>query len=186
MATERTITELLALFADNSAGDISEQDCRDLIVSLSGSYGGMHISGAVQTVFSGTSTDGSNAVKMLGTTILSAASRDMDMPVSNRLRHTGAPTRFHELNIALSVISAANSKTYGFYIAKNGIVDTASLIRRKQGTGSDVGALSMVFHVELAQTDYIEIFIENQTDTTSMTVTQSEWLLSHQVTQSLL
>ncbi len=109
---------------------------------------------------------------MLGTTVVSGAVRDVDMPANNRLRYTGAPTRFHKVTAALSVISAASSKVFGFYIAKNGTVDTASLIRRKQGTSSDVGALALEFHVQLALNDYIEVFIEGQTDTTNMTVTQ--------------
>ncbi len=166
--TERTIAELLVLFADNATGDISEQDCRDLIVSLANAYGGMHISSSVETVIATVSTP----VKVLGTTLVSAAIRDMDMPANNRLRYTGAPTRFFNIHVAMSMVSAASNKVFGFYIAKNGTVDTASLITRKQGTSSDVGAVPLEFHAELAINDYIEVYVENQTDNTNVTVQQ--------------
>ncbi len=166
--TERTIADLLALLADNTTGDISEQDLRDVVVSLADSYGGMRISSAVETSIALVSTP----VKCLGTTTISSAARDMDMPANNRLRYIGAPTRYHEMTMALSVISASSNKVFGFYIAKNGTVDAASLITRKQGTSSDVGALSLTFHVGLATNDYVELFVENQTDATNITVNQ--------------
>jgi hypothetical protein len=170
--TERTVAELLVLLADNTTGAISEQDIRDMLVSLADSYGGLHISAAVETSIAATSMDGSNAVKILGTTVISTANRGMDMPANNRLRYTGAPTRFFELNAVLSVISASSNKVFGFYLAKNGTVDTGSLITRKQGTSTDVGALALNYHVRLTTNDYVEVFIENQTDNTNMTVNQ--------------
>lgn len=42
--TVRTTAALLALFADNTTGDISAQDLRDMIVSVHGVYGGMYFS----------------------------------------------------------------------------------------------------------------------------------------------
>jgi len=166
--TQRTIAELLALLADNSTGDISEQDLRDVVVSLANSYGGFHVSTPIETAIALVNTP----VKALGTTTVSGAVRGMDMPADNRLRYTGAPTRFHTIRAALSVISAASNKVFEFYIAKNGVVDTTSGIRRKQGTSSDEGALALEFHIQLAQNDYVEVWVENVTDASNMTITR--------------
>lgn len=43
--TARTLTQILALLADNSSQDISAQDVRDMVVSLYGNYGGMFVHG---------------------------------------------------------------------------------------------------------------------------------------------
>ena len=47
--TVRTRAQILALLADNNAGDISPQDMRDAIVTLHGVYGGLRISNNVTT-----------------------------------------------------------------------------------------------------------------------------------------
>ena len=41
METFRTRADLLTLFADNIAGDISEQDLRDFVVSILGGFGSL-------------------------------------------------------------------------------------------------------------------------------------------------
>lgn len=43
--TIRSLADLLALLADNSSGDISAQDVRDVVVSLHGVYGEMYVTG---------------------------------------------------------------------------------------------------------------------------------------------
>ena len=40
--TARSLTALQTLLADNSAGDISAQDLRDMLVSILGVYGGLY------------------------------------------------------------------------------------------------------------------------------------------------
>jgi hypothetical protein len=50
--TERTLAALQAMFADNTAGNISPQDIRDMLVSVLGGYG--EISDAGSTSISGT------------------------------------------------------------------------------------------------------------------------------------
>jgi len=57
--TERTIAELLSTyFPDNVAGDISPQDCRDLLVSLRGGYCSAYHPGASPSVSNNGTTTG--------------------------------------------------------------------------------------------------------------------------------
>jgi hypothetical protein len=44
--TQRDTTSLLALFADNTSGNISPQDLRDGVVSILGGYGGLRADGS--------------------------------------------------------------------------------------------------------------------------------------------
>lgn len=94
---------------------------------------------------------------------------DDDGAVSNRLRYTGLKTQNFNVSAHISSTAAANNRTYTWYIAKNGTIVTESAIQRKQGTGSDVGALGLSWNVELAENDYVEIWVENNTDTVDVT-----------------
>lgn len=49
METNRTLAAVLALLADNTAGDISPQDIRDLVVSLFANYGIIGVAGGSTT-----------------------------------------------------------------------------------------------------------------------------------------
>lgn len=56
-----------------------------------------------------------------------------------------------------------------FRIAKNGTTLAGSQIRRKIGTGADVASLGLGYIVELAPTDYVEVFVSCDTSNTEIT-----------------
>lgn len=165
--TERTLNDLLTnLFQDGQPeGSIDPQDMRDLIVSLVPGYGSMYISSSAETTIALVNTP----VKVAGTTTAGAKLRDITH-TNGRLTYTGAPIRAFIIDVALSLIVAANNKVMAIYIAKNGTPVAASEQHRKAGTGADVGNASMVVEVELNTDDYIEVFIENTTDDTNATI----------------
>lgn len=82
--TPRTKSALAALFADNTAGDISPQDLRDFLESMSLPFGEMYVSTPATTTTGSAGTFG----KVAGTTTLGDANL-FDMPANNRLRYTG-------------------------------------------------------------------------------------------------
>lgn len=87
--TPRTKAALATLFADNVAGDISPQDLRDFLESMSLPFGEMYVSTPSATTITGASFQ-----KLNGTTTLGQANL-FDMPASNRLRYTGSvPMKF--------------------------------------------------------------------------------------------
>ncbi len=165
--TERTLNDLLTnLFQDGQgAGSISEQDMRDLIVSLIPGYSSMYISSSAETSIAGVNTP----VKVAGTTTEGAKLRDFTH-TNGRLTYTGAPIRAFIITAALSFTVAANSKVIAFHIAKNGTPIAASEQHRKAGIGADVGSTTVLVEVELNTDDYVELFVENTTDDTNATV----------------
>lgn len=126
-------------------------------------HGCMYISTPAATTISTADTP----VKVAGTHTLDM-SNNFDEPVDGRLRYTGEATKTFFVNAAISM-TGGNNNTYSFYIAKNGTVNPATQVQRKLSTGADVGALALFGCVSLATNDYIEIFVENNGDTTNMT-----------------
>jgi hypothetical protein len=64
----------------------------------------------------------------------------------------------------------ANNKIYSFYIYLNGTKLPASKQSRKISSGGDVGSLGISSIVELAPGDYIEVWVENNTDGSNITI----------------
>lgn len=158
------------LFKDNTAGDISPQDLRDLVESLHLNFGTIYMSTAVETVIS----SGDTWTKSLGTTT-SVSLRGFDMPANNRLRYTGTPSVHLHGIITLTSSTAAANKTlgYGAYFyddsAASGSVITSTEIRRRH-TSTDIGAAAVAFDQVVDTNDYIELHIKNITDSTNATV----------------
>ena len=138
------------------------------VASLGGghSHAGMYISSAVETVIAGASTP----AKALGTTILGAVAQDFDMPANNRLRYIGSQTSHFWVTVALSMTSASNIQVLSLTIAKNGTVDASTTIERKVGTGSDIGAAAVNGMFELAEDEYVELWVANETTGGNITV----------------
>ena len=106
--------------------------------------------------------------KVLGTTTANALSSFTH--ASNRLTYTGATTRYFKISASpISMISAGTNIRASLKFAKNGTV-IGYPVTRKINTGSDVGACSLSFDVSLATNDYVEIFVTNETNTSSVTV----------------
>lgn len=87
----------------------------------------------------------------------------------NRLTYTGALTRDFRILVAATVTSGANNEI-GLYIAKNGSVVTNSeqYITANAAGRAEGGSCQTV--ISLATNDYIELFVENDTAATNITV----------------
>ncbi len=171
--TERSLSALLSLLADNAGGDISAQDMRDVVVSLLPDNGAIFISTSAATTMTLVDT----YYEVAGTTTLSSVVRDFDMPANGRLRYTAAPTRRTTVAGTISMTSDTNNQVIGFKLAKNGVVNDNTIVTRKVGTGSDVGNVMLAGAFSLAQNDYVSCFIENQTSA-GTTVTLEHMVLS--------
>lgn len=178
--TARTITDLLTnVFQDGQAANsITAQDMRDLIVSFQTEHCGMYISASAATTIVTPGT----YVKVAGTTTeIGGASAGMTMPANNRLDYdaaaAGLPTRHFHITASMSMICASNNQNVGFALAKNGVVLPNSVIRRKIGTGADVGSMPLTWDLELSSTDYVEVWVTNETSTATVTMEQMTFSL---------
>jgi hypothetical protein len=129
------------------------------------SGGNIYITSVSTTTISSSSTP----VKISGTTSTANLFR-FTAPVSNRMVYDGTKTRKFQVMAAISMTSPSNNKIYKFYIAKNGTVLPETGQLRKIASGSDVGALSIFGVVELVPGDYVEVWVENTTDNSNITI----------------
>ncbi len=129
-------------------------------VEIRPGYGEIYLTTPVETVIAAASTP----AKALGTTALGPGltAVDFDMPANNRLRWIGSETRVMHVAASFSMTAASNSIVVALYVAKNDVVLPASRVRRKIGTGSDVGTGAMHVAVEMDPNDYLEVWLENE------------------------
>ena len=116
------------------------------------------------TTISGTGTP----VKVAGTTTSQAITQKFTNS-DNRATYTGAISRTFRVTAVLSCTSG-NNHQIGVYIAKNNSVqnETESYITTN-GSGRAEGA-KVQGVIDLAENDYVEIFVENNTSITNVTV----------------
>ncbi len=166
--TPRTISALLTLFADNTTGAISEQDARDLIVSFSPSLGGMFMEGNTSAT---TVALVSTWYKIAGATTAYGSLVDFTMPASNRLTYGGTVSRHFSIVAALAVTSGSASQEGKIALYKNGAIVTGATMGFKTVAIGDPTSVPFVAQVELAPTDYVELYIQNVTGGTDLTAT---------------
>lgn len=87
----------------------------------------------------------------------------------NRATYVGVVSRIFSVTAAMSLSSGNNNKI-GVYIAKNGTVISDSEIYVTANASGRVEGASVQVITELSTNDYIEIFVENDTATTDITV----------------
>ena len=162
--TKRSTAQILALLGNNTAGDISAQDLRDVVVSLIPSFGRVSMySNATETIISGAG----NFTKVLGTTTMSGSEVDFDDDggTSNRLRYTGASPRHLVIraNASSTTSPSANQRVlFKFWhydsSAGSGSYITSSEAESTAGTAGGARGLDPVFGDVLVGTnDYIEL-----------------------------
>lgn len=128
---------------------------------------------ATETVISSTGV----AVKVLGTTVLNAITQKFTMPANNRLTYVGAQTKTFKVAISVSFTSN-NNKKIGFFVAKNGSLILSSEAYFTSSNGS--AALNVQSLVTMETDDYIELFVENDTDTSNVTVETMSMIITEQ------
>ena len=163
--TQRSYAEILALFPNNTSGDISEQDLRDYVDSVKPPFGSVSIDTPAAT----TIVTPGDFVKAAGSTIV-GDSYLMTPDASGRITYNGASDRHFHIVASVSMTCAGVNQLLGFRIAKNGTTIAASQLRRQVGTGADIGSTALHADVTLSQNDYLELFLTNYTSTNQVTV----------------
>lgn len=107
--------------------------------------------------------------KVLGATT-SASVTSKFTNTDNRATYVGSLDRFFKVTTTLSM-NSGNNNQIGIYIAKNGVVLPESEIYITTNSGGRAEAAVVQTLVQLTTNDYIEIFVENDTSTSNITVT---------------
>lgn len=108
------------------------------------------------------------AYKVLGTTTANAINQKFTH-TNNRATYTGQIQRDFQVT-AIVTFTTGNNKVVGLYVAKNGnTVSDSEMYATSSGSGR-AESISVQTILNLVEDDYIELFIENETDTSSITV----------------
>lgn len=127
-------------------------------------YGEIYMSaGAATTITSGT------PIKALGTTTLGRAAQ-FDMPANNRLRYTGAKTSIFDCSVNTSAESDGGAQLFSIFLSDTGTVDLTSEIDLQISNPNEHVVLGTCFLVELAQNEYVELFIDTAAGNPDVTV----------------
>jgi len=156
-------TYVSGITSDNNKSRWSE--CRG--IPNSSAISGYYMNGnTTATVISAIGT----AVKVAGTTT-SAAITQKFTNTDNRSTYNGAILRDFKVTVVLSA-NSGNNNEIGIYIAKNGTLITESeiYITTNAGGRAEGGVVQTI--VALTQDDYIEVFVENSTSDTNITVSE--------------
>ena len=105
-------------------------------------------------------------------TWLSGAAESFSISAAGRLTYTGLSAQVFDVDAVISVNAASGSPDASLLIAKNGTVIAATKIGNRLESTHDHN-LSTLWNLSLSTNDYIEIFIENNTNTVDFTVTRA-------------
>lgn len=108
-------------------------------------------------------------VKAAGTTTSSAVTSKFTN-TTNRATYVGALDRYFKVTATMS-LSSGNNNQIGAYVAKNGTILSDSGMFATTNSGGRVESVFIQTLVELTENDYIEIFVENNSSTSNITVT---------------
>lgn len=127
--------------------------------------GNVYMTTAAATNFSAINTP----TKVLGTTAATGLFR-VTSPASNQLKYTGSKTRSFQVICSMTATQTSSNKYFSFYIAKNGVILPESRQEVKIINSTDQGAITLSCTTNMAPNDYIEVWVENETATNSLTV----------------
>lgn len=127
--------------------------------------GNIYLSSITANTFSAVNTP----VKIAGTTTSASLFRTSS-PTNNRLTYTGHKQRRFSVICSLSSVAASNNKNFTFYIVKNGTILPESKQFMKCSSQVDRGSITLTCTVSMAPNDYLEVWVENNSDNSTVTV----------------
>lgn len=169
--TQRSLSAILALLADNTSGDISPQDVRDTVISLRNRIAGISVAAAAAAAV--TISDTTTYFEITAPTWTLDANGDADFDQSDgngRLTYLGAADVRARINATLSFTSAANDQVLHFRVMKNGTTVAATEVQVKAGTGTYQITIPLVALLVLATGDNISLSVRNETSAANITV----------------
>lgn len=111
--------------------------------------------------------------KAAGTTTLgSTYNMDNAAGISNRLRYTGSKTKMFHVAVTFSAYSAGSNDIMYARVYKNGVPLNNCLVSAKLGGSGDRTSTAIHVMANLAQNDYLELYVRNSSAASNITVTE--------------
>jgi hypothetical protein len=168
--TQRSLAAIIALLANNTAGDISAQDMRDVVETLRMRSGQLSIAdgaGAAMTILNTTDYVEATAPAW---TLLAASDGFNESGGNGRLTYIGVADVMVQIALSLSFSCASNNQILHLRIGKNGTTDPTAEAQRKIGIGTDVGSTALHLITTMSTGDYLSLWVRNETSTAAPTI----------------
>jgi hypothetical protein len=108
-------------------------------------------------------------VKVAGTFVTDAAA-SFTTDATGRLTYTGSTTTVVQFVASVTLVPVGTNQLLTIQLAKNGTPITNAKMTRTVSSGAS-GNVSIVFNISMATSDYIELFVANNSSTNDITVT---------------
>jgi len=108
-------------------------------------------------------------VKVAGTFITDAAA-SFTTDATGRLTYTGSTTTVVQFVASVTLVPVGTNQLLTIQLAKNGVPITNAKMTRTVSAGAS-GNVSIVFNISMATSDYVELFVANNSSTNDITVT---------------
>ena len=174
--TPRSLADLLSFVIIGGSKRIIAQVLRDILVSLKPSRGSFSMGTASGTAIAVAGT----YYKVAGTT--TAGRLHNFTHANNRLTYTGTPDLNVDIFGSLSMTTAGTSDILGMKMAKGGVNIDESIVLRKVGTGTDIGAAAIVGEATLSTGEYLELFVTNTDDNQDVTIEECNIIVNGSLT----
>jgi hypothetical protein len=168
--TQRTVSAILALLADNAAGDISPQDIRDAFVSWRMGHGQIYVAAADSGDITISDSVSYFEATAMTWTLSSGAHLWDESDGNGRLTYTGTVAMTCHIACTISYTCASSSQVLHWRIGKNGTTDEAGEVQDKIGTGTDVQSTAIHLITSVSNGDHISLFARNATSTANVTI----------------
>ena len=108
-------------------------------------------------------------VKVAGTFITDVAA-SFTTDATGRLTYTGSTTTVVQFVASVTLVPVGTNQLLTIQLAKNGVPITNAKMTRTVSAGAS-GNVSIVFNISMATSDYVELFVGNNSSTNDITVT---------------
>ena len=108
-------------------------------------------------------------VKVAGTFVTDAAA-SFTTDATGRLTYTGSTTTVVQFVASVTLVPVGTNQLLTIQLAKNGVPITNAKMTRTVSAGAS-GNVSIVFNISMATSDYVELFVANNSSTNDITVT---------------
>jgi hypothetical protein len=166
--TQRSVSDILTVLADNNSGQISPQDLRDGFVTWRLGYAQLYMAEGAEATVTIASTAAYYEVTG-GTWTLTAGGLYFDESAGNgRLTYTGDADVLVYAACMFSVNAASNNVVTHWMLGLNGVQQEESEVHRYISTGADVGAAAVHGLFQLSTGHYLSMFARNATSATNL------------------
>lgn len=108
-------------------------------------------------------------VKVAGTFVTDVAA-SFTTDATGRLTYTGSTTTVVQFVASVTLVPVGTNQLLTIQLAKNGVPITNAKMTRTVSAGVS-GNVSIVFNISMATSDYVELFVANNSSTNDITVT---------------